>query len=105
MISLMKHGSVIVDMAAETGGNVEGSVPEETIEIDGVFIIGDGNWANFVAHDASQMYSSNLFSLIEEFWDKEKKSFELNFEDEILQGCVITHNGEIVNRNNQKLNK
>lgn len=105
MISLMKPGSVIVDMAAETGGNVEGSVPEETIEIDGVFIIGDGNWANYVAHDASLMYSSNLFSLIEEFWDKEKKSFELNFEDEILQGCVITHNGEIVNQTIKNLTK
>lgn len=96
-IAGMQKGSVIVDMAAESGGNVEGSVAGETVEIDGVMVIGDGNWANFVARDASQMYSANLYNLIEEFWDEEKKEFDLNFEDEILQGCVITHEGEIVN--------
>ncbi|MCB1026082.1 MAG: NAD(P) transhydrogenase subunit alpha, partial [Acidobacteria bacterium] len=53
MVSEMKAGSVIVDMAAESGGNVEGSVAGETIELDGVTIIGDGNWTNFVAKDAS----------------------------------------------------
>ena len=101
----MQKGAVIVDMAAETGGNVEGSVAGKTVEIDGVTIIGDGNWANFVARDASQMYSSNLFNLVEEFWDKETKQFNLNLEDEILQGCVITHNGEIVNERIKNLNK
>jgi len=97
MIEGMRPGSVIVDMAAETGGNVEGSVPGETVVVNGVTIIGNGNWANYVARDASQMYSSNLFNLVEEFWDKEKKSMALNFEDDIVQGCVITHEGEIVN--------
>ncbi len=97
MISEMKKGSVIVDMAAESGGNVEGSVAGETVEIDGVTIIGDGNWTNFVAKDASVMYSSNLFNLIDQFWDQEEKSFKLDFENEILKGCVITHGGEIVN--------
>ncbi len=97
MIAEMQRGSVIVDMAAETGGNVEGSVAGETVEIDGVTVIGDGNWANFVARDASQMYSANLFNLVEDFWDKETSQFNLNMEDEILQGCVITHKGEIVN--------
>lgn len=97
IIPAMQRGSIIVDMAAESGGNVEGSVPGKTVEIDGVTIIGDGNWANFVARDASQMYSSNLFNLIEDFWDKDANQFNLNLEDEILQGCVVTHNGEIVN--------
>lgn len=97
MIEGMRPGSVIVDMAAETGGNVEGSVSGETVTVDGVTIIGNGNWANYVARDASQMYSSNLFNLIEEYWDKEGKAFKLDFEDDILQGCVITHGGEIVN--------
>lgn len=105
MIAEMRHGSVIVDMAAETGGNVEGSVAGQTVKIDGITIIGDGNWANFVARDASQMYSSNLYNLVEEFWDKEKKEFVLNLEDEILQGCVITHQGEIVNERIKNLNK
>ena len=97
MIEGMRPGSVIVDMAAETGGNVEGSVAGETVTINGVTIIGNGNWANYVARDASQMYSSNLFNLVDEYWDKEAKAFKLNFEDDILQGCVITHGGEIVN--------
>ncbi|CAN5228079.1 Re/Si-specific NAD(P)(+) transhydrogenase subunit alpha [soil metagenome] len=105
VIPLMQNGSVIVDMAAETGGNVENSVAGKTVEVNGVSIIGDGNWANFVARDASQMYSSNLFSLIEEFWDKDKKEFVLNLEDDILQSCVITHNGEIINERIKNLYK
>lgn len=105
IIPLMQRGSVIVDMAAETGGNVEGSVAGQTVEVDGVTVIGDGNWANFVARDASQMYSSNLYSLIEDFWDKETNKFDLNLEDEILKGCVITHLGEIVNERIRNLNQ
>ena len=97
MIQGMKPGSVIVDMAAETGGNVEGSVAGETVTIDGVTVIGDGNWANFVSRDASQMYSANLFNLVDEGWDNEKQAMVIDFENDILQGCVITHGGEIVN--------
>ncbi len=96
MVSEMKAGSVIVDMAAESGGNVEGSVAGETIEIDGVTIIGDGSWTNFVAKDASVMYSANLYNLIEEIWDDETKNFKLDFENEIVKGCVITHEGKVV---------
>lgn len=97
MVAGMKPGSVIVDMAAETGGNVEGSVAGQTVEVDGVTIIGNGNWANYVSRDASQMYSANLFNLVDEGWDAEKKAMVIDFENDILQGCVITHDGEIVN--------
>jgi len=97
MVSSMQPGSVIVDMAAETGGNVEGSVPGEVVELDGVTIIGSGNWAGQVSRDASNMYSNNLFSLVEEYWHAERKSFELDLADDILASCVITHAGEIVN--------
>lgn len=93
----MRPGSVVVDMAAETGGNVEGSVPGENIEINGVHVIGQGNWPNDVCRDASDMYSNNLFNLISDFWDEEQKILNLNFEDDIIQGCVITHQGEVVN--------
>ena len=96
MVREMKPGSVIVDMAAESGGNVEGSVAGETVEIDGVTIIGDGNWTNFVAKDASVMYSANLYNLVADFWDEEAKTLKLDFENEIVKGCVITHAGEIV---------
>ncbi len=105
MIEGMKPGSVIVDMAAETGGNVEGSVPGQTVEVGGVSIIGNGNWPNEVPRDASQMYSANLCSLVSEFWDKDAKSFRLDLADDILQACVITHAGEIVNQTIKNLKR
>ena len=95
MVEGMAPGAVIVDMAAETGGNVEGSVPNETVTVNGVTIIGTGNLANIVARDASQMYASNLFNLVEDTWDKEKAEFVLDLENDILPGCVITHGGVI----------
>ena len=105
MIDGMRAGSVIVDMAAETGGNVEGSVPGETVVINGVTVIGNGNWANVSAHDASHMYSSNLFNLVDEFWDPETNAVILNFEDDILQGCIVTHQGMIVNETIKRLDR
>jgi NAD(P) transhydrogenase subunit alpha len=97
MVEAMKPGGVIVDMAVETGGNVEGSHPDEIADINGVSIIGVSNLPAQVAKDASQMYSSNLSNLITEYWDDENKSFDLNLEDDILAGCVITHGGDVVN--------
>ena len=97
MVEGMKTGSVVVDMAAETGGNVEGSVPNETVLINGVTVVGKGNLPNEVSRDASQMYSSNLFNLIEDNWDKTSATFNINFEHDILPGCIITHGGEVTN--------
>jgi NAD(P) transhydrogenase subunit alpha len=98
MVAAMKPGSVIVDMAAENGGNVEGTIPfENVVTANGVNIIGTGNWANVVSRDASQMYSSNLFNLVDEFWNAETKTFDLDFENEIAVGCVITNDGDVVN--------
>ncbi len=95
-VSGMKPGSVVIDMAAETGGNVEGSEPGKVVDINGVKIVGTGNWPNEVARDASQMYSSNLFNLVDEFWDKDQAQLVLDFDNDLI-GCVITHNNEIVN--------
>jgi len=97
MVEGMRPGSVVVDMAAETGGNVEGSVPDQTVEINGVSVIGQANLPNDVCRDASQMYAANLFNLVEDNWDKEANIFKLDFEDDILPGCIITHSGEITN--------
>ena len=97
MVEGMKTGSVVVDMAAETGGNVEGSVPNETVLINGVTVVGKGNLPNEVSRDASQMYSANLFNLIEDNWDKTSATFNINFEHDILPGCIITHGGEVTN--------
>jgi len=103
MIEGMAPGSVIVDMAAETGGNVEGSVPNEVVEWAGVTIIGRGNLAGEVARDASQMYSANLFNLVEDNWCKENHLFLVDFSDDILSGCIITHGGEVTNTTIRKI--
>lgn len=99
MIKDMKKGSVIVDLAVDTGGNVEGSKLNQTVNIDGVYIIGLENYPGQVPVHASQMYSSNLYNFLDEFWDDETKTFKLELEDEIIKGCLITHNHEIVNEN------
>ncbi|MEE4300804.1 MAG: Re/Si-specific NAD(P)(+) transhydrogenase subunit alpha [Pseudomonadales bacterium] len=96
-VARMRPGSVIVDMAVETGGNVEGSKAGEIVEVNGVKIIGLGNLPGEVARNASEMFSSNLFNLIDEFWDKESGTFGLDLEDDILKSCVITHDGAVVN--------
>ena len=96
MVAGMAPGSVVVDMAAETGGNVEGSVPDEVVDVGGVTIVGTGNLSNLVARDATQMYASNMFNLVEDTWDEEAKTFVLDMENDILPGCVITHGGAVV---------
>jgi NAD(P) transhydrogenase subunit alpha len=103
MVEGMAPGSVVVDMAAETGGNVEGSVPNETVDINGVTVIGQGNLSNEVCRDASQMYASNLYNLVEDNWDKESNAFIIDFEHDILPGCVITHGGEVTNETIKKI--
>ncbi len=96
MITAMKPGSVVVDLAVETGGNVEGAVLGKTVEKNGVKIIGMANMPARVALHASQMYSNNLTNFIDEFWNKEKKRFELKLEDDIIKSCLLTHSGKIV---------
>ena len=96
MIADMQPGSVIIDMAVETGGNVEGAEVDKIVEVEGVKVIGLGNLPGRVAETASQMYSANLGNFVDHFWDKEAKAFNMNREDEIMQGALITHNGEIV---------
>lgn len=96
-LSLMKPGSVVVDMAATSGGNVEGSEAGKTVEINGVKVIGNGYWSQYVAKAATDMYANNIYNLIEEFFDEESQSFGLDLEDDILAGCVITHQGQVTN--------
>ena len=97
MIDKMKPGSVIVDMAVESGGNVEGSKLEEEVKTDNeVRIIGFGNLPSRVCAHASLMYSNNLTNFVEMFWNDEEKKFNLNTEDEIIKGCLVTHGGQIV---------
>jgi len=97
MVEAMKPGSIVIDMAVESGGNVEGSKPGEEVEINGVHVIGMRNLPGHVAADASLMYSSNLFNLVEHFWDTEAKALQLKTEDEIMDGCLVVHDGAIRN--------
>ncbi len=105
MVAKMKPGSIIVDMAVESGGNVEGSRVDEEVDVNGVRILGLGNLPGRVAVHASQMYSSNLVNFVETFWDTEAKTFNLKLEDDIIKGCLITHNGEIVSEVIKNLKK
>ena len=98
MVQSMKEGSIIIDMAVESGGNVEGSQADKTVEINGVKIVGQLNLPGKVAYNASQMLSANLYNLVQHFWDKEKKVFLINLEDELLKGCVVTHKNQIQNK-------
>jgi proton-translocating NAD(P)+ transhydrogenase subunit alpha len=98
MVNSMKSGSVIIDMAVESGGNVEGSKINETVEVNGVKIVGLLNLPGKVAYNASQMLSANLYNFIQHFWDPEKNIFQVNLEDTLLKGCVITHGGQIQNQ-------
>ncbi len=97
MVEKMKPGAIIVDMAVESGGNVECSRPDEDIVVNGVKIIGWRNLAGRVPRAASAMYSSNLANLVDHFWDRGTKTFRLDPAHEILRECLVTHDGSIVN--------
>jgi proton-translocating NAD(P)+ transhydrogenase subunit alpha len=95
MVKKMRHGSVVLDMAVEFGGNCEVSEKGKTVQKYGVTIIGEPNLPSLVPTHASEMYAKNIFNLITHF-GKEGK-FELKLDDEIIKGSLITHNGEVVN--------
>jgi NAD(P) transhydrogenase subunit alpha len=95
MVKQMRPGSVIVDMAVESGGNVDGAELDKVVDVNGVSIIGLGNLPGEVAIHASQMYSANITNYVMHFWDKEEKTFNLDLEDEIIKGCLMTHDGQI----------
>ncbi|MGQ0589502.1 MAG: NAD(P)(+) transhydrogenase (Re/Si-specific) subunit alpha, partial [Sphingosinicella sp.] len=96
-LAAMKPGSVIVDLAVEQGGNVEGSQPGEVVERHGVRIVGHRNVPSRLAADASALYSRNLFNLLSAFWDAEAKAVKLPDDDEIVLGARLTKDGKVVN--------
>jgi H+-translocating NAD(P) transhydrogenase subunit alpha len=93
----MKPGSVVVDLAVETGGNVEGIVYDQVTDRHGVKMVGLANLPGRVPLHASQVYAANLVALVEEFWDKKEKTFTLKLDDDIIQSCLVTHGGKVVN--------
>ena len=95
-LSRMRPGSVVVDLAVERGGNVEGSEVDRIVETGGVRIIGLANLPGRVAAHASQMYSSNLFHLIEECVHEGEPRLNLDLNHEVLGACLVTHRGRIL---------
>ena len=96
MVQSMAPGSVIVDLAAERGGNVELTVPDQVVEHNGVKIIGYRNWGSRIAATASQLYARNLLAFVETLFDKKTKAFAVNWDDELLKATVLTRDGRVV---------
>ncbi len=89
MIDVMPSGSVIYDLAASQGGNTELTKVDEVIESNGVKIMGEANILNRLAFSASNLYAKNMFNFISNLFDKEKKAFEINMEDEIINKTLV----------------
>jgi NAD(P) transhydrogenase subunit alpha len=95
-LASMRPGSVVVDLAVEQGGNVEGSAPGEVTERHGVRIVGHRNVPSRLAADASALYARNLYNFLSAFWDKEAGRPVLPDDDEIVKGVRLTRSGEVV---------
>jgi len=101
MVQGMRRGSVLVDLASDTGGNCELTEPGQVREMDGVWLDGTTNVASTVALHASQLYARNVTNLLQHLApDGELK---LDFEDEITKGCCVTHDGQVVNERARQL--
>jgi NAD(P) transhydrogenase subunit alpha len=95
-LASMRLGSVVVDLAADAGGNVEGCVAGENVVKHGVTVIGASNLARSLAADASALFSRNLFNFLSAFWDKEQGKVVLPDDDEIVKAIRLTQGGKVV---------
>jgi NAD(P) transhydrogenase subunit alpha len=102
MLESMKPGSVIVDLAAERGGNCELTQPGKTVEHKGVKIAGPLNLAGEVPVNASSLYAKNLLAFLEPMFDKKEQVLKVNWDDEIVKGTLVAKDGKIVHPNLQK---
>ncbi len=96
MLKSMKDGSVVIDLAAATGGNTSATKNEKTVKYNGVSIVGDSNLPATMPSDASKLYGKNIINFLQLIVDKEGK-LNLDFDDDLVKGTCITHNGKIVN--------
>ena len=101
MVFSMRPGSVIVDLAVERGGNVEGAKAGEVAEVDGVKIVGHTNVAGRLPASASSMYAKNLYNFLEILIDKKTKALAVNWDDEIVKATALTRDGAVVHPNFQ----
>jgi NAD(P) transhydrogenase subunit alpha len=95
-IATMKPGSVIVDLAVEQGGNVEGAQAGEVVERHGVRIVGHRNVPSRLAADTSALFSRNIYNFLSAFWDADAKAPVFPDDDEIVLGVRLTRDGQIV---------
>jgi NAD(P) transhydrogenase subunit alpha len=96
-VASMRPGSVIVDLAVEQGGNVEGAEAGQVVERHGVRIVGHRNMPSRLAADASALYARNLYNFLSAFWDKEAGRVVLPDDDDIVKGVRLTRGGQVVN--------
>lgn len=96
-IATMRTGSVIVDLAAEQGGNVEGAVAGKVIEKHGIKIVGANNMPSKMAADSSALFARNLYNFLSAYWDEEAKRPVLPDDDEVTIGIRLTKDGKVVN--------
>jgi len=96
-LATMRGGSVVVDLAAEVGGNVEGTVSGQSVEKHGVTIIGAANLARSLAADASALFARNLYNFLSAFWDRDEARPVLPDDDEIVKAIRLTQGGKVVN--------
>jgi NAD(P) transhydrogenase subunit alpha len=99
MVTSMRPGSVIVDLAVERGGNVEGVKAGEVAVINGVKIVGHANVPGRIAASASALYAKNLLTFLETMIDKKTKALALNWDDEIIKGTALTRDGAVIHPN------
>jgi NAD(P) transhydrogenase subunit alpha len=99
MVASMKPGSVIVDLAVERGGNVEGAEPGNVAEVEGVKIIGHLNMAGRIAASASGLYAKNLYNFVETLIDKNTKTLAVKWDDEIVKATALTRDGAVIHPN------
>jgi NAD(P) transhydrogenase subunit alpha len=102
MLDRMKPGSIVVDTAVESGGNVEGLKYDDVLDVAGVKVLGFANLPSRAATNASEMLANNLAALVEYCWDKQSLSFQLDLTREILSRSIVTHAGEIRNETIRK---
>ena len=101
MVASMRPGSVIIDLAVERGGNVEGAKPGEVALVNGVKIVGHLNVPGRLAASASALYAKNLLTFVDTLIDKKEKKLAVNWDDEIVKGTLLTREGSIVHPNFQ----
>ena len=101
MVASMRPGSVLVDLAVERGGNVEGAKAGEVVNVNGVKIVGPINMPGRLAASSSALYAKNLLTLLETMIDKKEKKLAINWDDEIFKAIMLTREGKVVHPNFQ----